>query len=109
MTLRNAGLKLTLNHGRMLHGLSYKKTWGLGSNKSSEVRVVDYYVKEPVTIDQVLLSDGSIMDLDAYEEVSDELLERDVEYVDAKKVETFKVMHYKMSGAEVLEQPVEGA
>ena len=84
-----------------------QKGWGLGGNKNAVIRVADYYVKEPVTVDQVLLSDGSIIDADDYQEVVDELAEKDITLVDSKPVETFKVMHYKMSGAEVLEKPVE--
>ena len=84
-----------------------QKSWGIGGDKRKDVRIADYYVKEPIMVDQVLLSDGSIMTADEWEKVADELGEKGIEFVDAKKVETFKVMHYKMSGAEVLEQPVE--
>lgn len=80
--------------------------WGLGRG-SETVRVVDYYVKEPVDIDKVLLSDGSIMALDDYELTKDELSADGITFADAKTVSTFKVMHYKMNGTEVLEEPVE--
>jgi len=88
------------------HYSKLQGAWGLG-NKQDDIKVVDYYVKEPVTVAKVLLSDGSIIDGKDYEDVKDELLERGIDFVDARDVDTYKVMCYRMSGAEVLEQPKE--
>lgn len=84
----------------------YQTKWGMGGTKS-DFRVADYYVKEPVTVSKTLLSDGTIMITDEYIEVADELKEKGITLVDAKEVDSFKVMHYKMSGSEILEEPVE--
>ena len=83
-----------------------QKSWGLGDD-ANDVRIVDYYVKEPVKQTMVLLSDGGMITADAYEEVSDELLEAGTTMVDAKDVDTFKVFCYRMSACEVLEEPYE--
>lgn len=83
-----------------------KSTWGC-DNSSDGIRVADYYVKEPVTVEKVMLSDGSIMVASDYEEVRDELEEKEITFVDAKVVKTYKVMCYKLSGTEVLEEPTE--
>ncbi len=85
---------------------TYQSKWGLGGT-SSDIRIADYYVKEPVTVNKSLLSDGTIMITEEYLEVADELAAKEITLVDAKEVDTFKVMHYKMSGSEILEKPVE--
>jgi hypothetical protein len=80
--------------------------WGMGGT-TSDIRVASYYVKERIKVSKTLLSDGSIMLTDDYKEVVEELAEKQVTLVEAKEVDTFKVMHYKMSGTEVLEEPAE--
>lgn len=82
-----------------------QSSWGCDTGDT--VRIADYYVKEPVTLTKVLLSDGSIILGDDYKDVKDELEEKGIEFVDAKDVETFKVMCYRMSGSEILEEPKE--
>ena len=86
-----------------------QRSWGLSTSPTSksDVKIVDYYVKEPKKSTKVLLSDGSMMDAVDYEATADELAAKDIQFVMARDVESFKVMHYKMSGGEVLEQPVE--
>lgn len=82
--------------------------WGCGnSSRTADIRIADYYVKEPIKVDKTLLSDGSIMNSEDYLEVADELREKGIEFVDARSVDTYKVMHYKMSGTEILEEPRE--
>lgn len=85
---------------------SLQAGWGVG-NTNDDIRIADYYVKEPVKTGKVLLSDGSIMKADDFEKVADELAKKDILVVDTKNVDTFKVMHYRMSGAEILETPKE--
>ena len=80
--------------------------WGVG-NTNDDIRIADYYVKEPITVGKVLLTDGTIMKADDFEQVADELAEKQILVVDTKKVDTFKVMHYRMSGSEILEEPKE--
>lgn len=88
------------HYSKLQHG------WGIG-DRTDDVKVVDYYVKEPVTKAMVLLSDGSIIDAEGFENTQDELKEKGIEFVDARDVETHKVNCYRMSGTEVLEPPVE--
>jgi len=83
-----------------------QRSWGLGGTKN-DIKIVHYFVKEPIKVSKTLLSDGSIMLTSDYEQVMDELDERGITFVAARDVETYKVMHYLMSGANVLEQPKE--
>ena len=83
-----------------------QRSWGVGS-KTDDIQIADYYVKQPISVEKTLLSDGSIMLSSDYLEVADELLAKEITMLTAKKVDTFKVMHYKMSGTEVLEEPTE--
>lgn len=80
--------------------------WFCGGQRSN-IRIADYYVKESIRVSKTLLSDGSIMMTDDYVEVADELRDKGIEFVEAKEVDSFKVMHYKMSGSEILEAPIE--
>lgn len=89
------------------HYSKLQSSWGVNDSTNNTIRVADYYVKEPVKVTQVLLSDGSIVIGDDYEDIKDELEEKGIEFVDAKDVDTFKVMCYRMSGSEVLEEPTE--
>lgn len=81
-------------------------SWGI-NNTQDDIRVADYYVKVPTKVKLVLLSDGKIMESGDYELVSDELEEEGITFVDEVTTTKNKVMHYKMSGAEILEQPAE--
>lgn len=71
------------------------------------VRVSEYFTREPVTKEAALMSNGKTYWLEDLEEIVDELLEQGVRIVRTRKVKTYKVFWRKITGAEVLEGPVE--
>ena len=75
-----------------------------------EVRIAEYWMKEPVTKTMILLSDGrTVEDDDKYEQVKDELAQQGITEIRRREVKTHKIMQYIVSGAEVLEGPTEWA
>ena len=74
------------------------------------VRVVEYWVKEPVTKRISLMSDGSVIDLDDESAVLDELAAKGITQTGKERtVQSHKVVMYKLSGSEVIEGPNEWA
>jgi len=74
------------------------------------VRVADYWVKVPCIKETVLMSDGSIYELnDKTVSVLDDLAEQGITVVKTRKIRTHKVMMYKISAAEILAGPFEWA
>lgn len=74
------------------------------------VRVADYYTKEPITLDLILMSNGKTYeDNEKFETILDELREQQITEVNRRKVKTHKVFHYRVSGAEILEDKKEWA
>jgi hypothetical protein len=71
------------------------------------VRVSEYFTREAVIKEVALLSDGRSMYMDDIEDVVDELLEQGVSIVRTRKVKTFKTIWRKITGANVLEGPIE--
>ena len=71
------------------------------------VRVSEYFTREPVVKEVALLSDGRSMYMSDIEDVVDELLEAGVNIVRTRKVKTFKTIWRKITGADVLEGPVD--
>lgn len=69
------------------------------------IRVSEYWVKEPVVRNIALLSDGRVIDKDDEEKVLDELAQEGITIVSERKVDSHKVVMYKMSGSSVLEGP----
>lgn len=84
-----------------------------GWRTQDTVRVGDYWVVEPITKEVALMTDGTVIELnDETKSILDELAEKDITIAkDAndkpktKKVKSRKIVHYKISGAEVLEGP----
>lgn len=84
-----------------------------GWRTQDTVRVADYWVVEPITKEIALMTDGTVIELnDETESILDELAEKDITIAkDAKgndktkKVKSRKIVHYKISGAEILEGP----
>lgn len=71
-------------------------------HNEDKVIVAEYYWKEPVTRELLLLVDGSVLFEDeAQQEVAEEHIAR------RRSVDTHKVMWAKITGAEVLEGPTE--
>lgn len=70
------------------------------------VRVADYYVKEPIKRDIVLMSDGKVYeDDDDFKQVVDELADAGITVEDRKTEDSHKIVHYKLSGSEILDGP----
>ena len=71
------------------------------------VRVSEYFTREPVNRVVYLFSDGRSMYKDEVEPVVDELKQQGVSIVRERKVKTFKTIWRKITGANVLEGPIE--
>lgn len=63
-----------------------------------DMRIAEYWVKEPVTKHLGLLDDGRVIDLDEEKAVLDELKAQGHEVVRERKVKSHKVVMYKMNG-----------
>lgn len=86
--------------------IRFQADWGIGSRRDS-ILVADYYVKEEYDSVKVLLTNGDIMESEDFNDVEDELAEEDIYLEDERKTTDYKVMHYRMSGSEILEEPIE--
>jgi len=73
--------------------------------KQDSIRVAEYWKKEPITRELALMSDGKVIDLGEEEAVIDELKEKGITVLKTRKVDTHKIIMYKMSGLEILEGP----
>ena len=71
------------------------------------VRVSEYLTREPVTKKIYLLSDGRSMYKEDIEGVVDELADQGITIVRERNVKTFKTIWRKITGANVLEGPIE--
>lgn len=70
------------------------------------VRVADYYVKEPIKRDLVLMSNGKVYeDDDNFKKIDDDLAEKEITVVDRRTEDSHKILHYKLSGSEILDGP----
>lgn len=74
---------------------------------TDSVRVSEYFTREPVTKTMLLLSDGRTVYKDEVEDVLDELEQKGITVQRERKVKTHKTMWRKITGAEVLEGPIE--
>lgn len=72
-----------------------------------EVRVAEYWRKEPVVRELCLLSDGRTVEAQEYAPIADELAAQGIECVKTRKAAGFKVVMSIVSGAEELEGPFE--
>lgn len=73
----------------------------------NKVRVTEYYARYRKKQTVVVLSDGRVLNGEAYLRQNDQLAQRNVTIVRAEEVEVPVVYWYLMSGSEVLEGPVE--
>jgi hypothetical protein len=71
------------------------------------VRISEYYTREAVTKESALLSDGRTVYMDEIEPIVDELLEKGISITRTRNVKAYKVMWRKITGANVLEGPIE--
>jgi len=73
------------------------------NTSKGSIRIADYWVKEPMKKTLVLMSDGTekILD-DDFKLVLDELALKGITEVKRKDIKSHKVVHYKISGAEIL-------
>jgi len=77
------------------------KDWFDGDN----LRIAEYWVKEPITKNLGLMSDGRVIDLDEEKKVIDELKKKGITIVKEREVKSHKVVMYKMNGVEILSGP----
>jgi hypothetical protein len=83
-------------------------TAGMGDwFKDNTVRVSEYFTREPVVKEMLLLSDGRSVYKDEVEPILDELAEKGITEVRSRKVKTYKVFWRKITGLDVLEGPIE--
>lgn len=73
------------------------------------VRVAEYWVKEPVTRNIALLSDGRVIDQDEEKSVLDEMAKKGITVKRTRKVKSHKVVMYLLDGGGVLEGPKDWA
>lgn len=72
------------------------------------VRVADYYVKEEVKKTLCLMTDGKTYEKNEdFEKIVDELEQNNIFVSRSKVIMSYKVLHYKLSGSEVLDGPNE--
>ena len=70
------------------------------------VAIADYWVKEPYKKRIALFSDGTTKEItENVEKILDELAEAGIEIVKERKVDSHKVVHYKISGDGFLDGP----
>ncbi len=79
-------------------GGGLRRTWFRGN----QVRVAEYWFKEPIKKKIGLLSDGRIIDLDEEKAVLDELAATGVRVVQERTVDSHRVKSVIMSGVELL-------
>lgn len=87
----------------------YKESSCASWRNNDTARVAEYWVKEPVTKQLALLSNGQVIDQDEEASVLDELAESGVTVVKSRSVESHKVVMYLIDGAGILEGPKEWA
>lgn len=75
----------------------------------NSVRVAEYWVKEPVTKELALLSDGRVIDMGEEKAVIDDLAKQGITVEKKRKVKSHKVMMYLMDGAGVIGKAQEWA
>ena len=79
-----------------------------GNNKEwfakDTVRIADYWRKVPVKVTLLLLSDGRTLNRDDAEDILDELAAQGIEVANERVVDSYKIEHFKITGAEVLEE-----
>lgn len=79
-------------------GAGLRRTWF----RDNQVRVAEYWFKEPIKKRIGLLSDGRVIDLDEEKAVLDELADTGVTVVRERTVDSHKVKSVIMSGVELL-------
>jgi len=74
------------------------------------IRIADYWCKEPFDMKIVLLSNGKTMELnEKTQKIIDELASKQVTIIKERIIKSHKIVHYKISGAEILEEKKEWA
>lgn len=85
---------------------NYRNGWC----EKDSIRIADYWAKEPFNMKIVMLSDGRVMELnEKTEKIIDELVDKQITVVKERTIKSHKVVHYKVSGAEILEEKKEWA
>jgi hypothetical protein len=81
----------------------------LGWFDTDKVRIAEYWYKCPCKKRIGLLSDGRTIDLDEEKDVLDEISDMGVEVVKERATDSYKIKMCVISGAEVLEDPIDWA
>lgn len=71
------------------------------------VRISEYFVRQPVTRTLVMMSNGETYYKEDVEPVLDELQKQNITIKRERKVQTYKVLWYKITAWDVLEGPIE--
>jgi len=77
--------------------------------RENVVRVAEYWVKEPVTKEIGLMSNGTVLDLKEEKAVIDELAQRGITVLKKRTVKSHNVVMYLMNGVEIIRGPLEWA
>lgn len=85
--------------------------------RKDRVRISDYWVKEPITKKIAQLTDGRVVVLDEnFQKIKDELFEQNITIAKSAQGnemvmerQSYKVVHYKISGSDILTGPNEWA
>jgi len=81
----------------------YGTFWGT----QDEVTVSEYFRREPITKEIVLMSDGKVYDAKDVEPLLEQLIEMGVEEVKRRKVKSHRVLWCKISQGDILEDEIE--
>lgn len=71
------------------------------------IKISEYFVRQPVKRTLVMMSNGETYYKDDVEPVLDELAKQNITIVRERKVQTYKVLWYKITAWDVLEGPIE--
>lgn len=88
----------------MVGELNSDNGWWL---QDDSVRVCEYFTREPITREVLLLSDGKTVYRDEVKDVLDEMQQQGITVKRSRKVKTYKVVWRKITAWEVLEGPTE--
>jgi hypothetical protein len=91
---------MTFGAGARTDSYDWNDWWG-----EQTVRVAEYWYKVPATKEIVLLSDGSTVDADKWDEVAEQMQAAGLTEEQRRTVESPKVYSCVVSGSEILEKP----
>ncbi len=81
----------------------YSTFWG----EDDTVTVTEYFRREPITKEIILMSDGKTYDAEDVDPLMEQLAEQGIEEQDRRKVQSHKVIWCKISQGDILEEEIE--